>query len=294
MADNKDPNFFLMALWRHECERVFEDKLVNHDDKKVFHDLMDKVTIEKFKDQFNMDEDDLKVTQLFADFQRKDTFDEYGDLVEEAPFVYEAIKNMDAIKKIIEDKLQQYNDKNPSKNMNLVIFDDACRHLLRIARIINMPRGSAMLVGVGGSGKQSLTKLASSICKQVYYQIVLTKSYSVKDLKDAIKEQYSIAGPKGMSVTFILTDAEIKQEAFLECFNSFLATGEIAGLIPKEDKEVLAIECKGVYVKEGYGKKTEEPSTLTLWSYFINRVRDCLHVVLSFSPVGPKFRERAR
>ena len=45
-----------------------------------------------------------------------------------------------------------------------------------------------MLVGVGGSGKQSLTKLASSICKQVYYQIVLTKSYSVKDLKDAIKE----------------------------------------------------------------------------------------------------------
>ena len=94
--------------------------------------------------------------------------------------------------------------------MNLVIFDDACRHLLRIARIINTPRGSAMLVGVGGSGKQSLTKLASSICKHQYYQIVLTKSYSVKDLKDAIKEQYSVAGPKGLSVAFILTDAEIK------------------------------------------------------------------------------------
>lgn len=126
MPDNKDPNFFLMALWRHECERVFEDKLVNYDDKKVFHDLLDKVTIEKFKDQFNMDDDELKITQLFADFQRKDIYDEYGDIVEEAPYVYEAIKSMDAIKKIIEEKLQQYNDKNPSKNMNLVIFDDAC------------------------------------------------------------------------------------------------------------------------------------------------------------------------
>jgi len=47
---------------------VFEDKLVNYDDKKVFHDLLDKVTIEKFKDQFNMDDDELKITQLFADF----------------------------------------------------------------------------------------------------------------------------------------------------------------------------------------------------------------------------------
>ncbi len=292
--DDMGSSYFLMSLWRHECERVFEDKLVNAEDKKVFHDLMDKVTIEKFKDVFNLDEDQLKTTHLFADFQRKDIFDEYGDLQTEAPFVYEAIRSIENIKKVIEEKLVAYNEKNPSKSMNLVIFDDACRHLLRIARIINTPRGSAMLVGVGGSGKQSLTKLASSICKHQYYQIVLTKSYSVKDLKDAIKEQYSVAGPKGLSVAFILTDAEIKQESFLECFNSFLATGEIAGLIPKEDKEVLAIECKGVYVKEGYGKKTEEPSTLTLWSYFINRVRDCLHVVLSFSPVGPKFRERAR
>jgi hypothetical protein len=43
-------------------------------------------------------------------------------------------------------------------------------------------------------------------------------------------------------------------------------------LIPKEDREVFALESKGIYVKEGYGKKTEEPSTLTLYSYFINRV----------------------
>lgn len=68
MTDNKDPNFFLLSLWRHECERVFEDKLVNYEDKKTCHDLIDQVTIEKFKDTFNMDDDELKTTQLFADF----------------------------------------------------------------------------------------------------------------------------------------------------------------------------------------------------------------------------------
>jgi dynein heavy chain len=42
------------------------------------------------------------------------------------------------------------------------------------------------------------------------------------------------------------------------------------------------------------GVKGADPSPLELWVFFINRVKDCLHMILAFSPVGTKFRERSQ
>lgn len=120
----------------------------------------------------------------------------------------------------------------------------------------------------------------------------MTKSYNDTNLKEDIKNLYRESGPLGKNVTFILTDAEIKSETFLEAINSMLATGEIPGLIPKDERDHYAIDCKNVYQKES-GQKGADPSLGELWTYFINRVQDCLHMVLAFSPVGTKFRERS-
>jgi len=293
LKEKVSPQLFLIGLWRHECERTFVDKLINLNDKKVFTDILNKTTKEKFRDQLGFDDDQLMTNYLFADFQREDEFNEYGELENEAPFVYEACPSINAIRERINNRLNDYNEKYPSKKMNLVVFDDALFHLLRIARIINSPSGNCLLVGVGGSGKQSLTKLASFICKQIFFQISLTKTYAENNLKDDIKELYQEAGPNGNSVTFIMTDAEIKSEGFLEAINSMLATGEIPGLLTKEDKDLIPVQQKTVFMKE-VGQKGQDPSMGELWTFFINRVKDHLHMVLCFSPVGNKFRERAQ
>ncbi len=115
-------------------------------------------------DKFSKDK-----TFLFLDFIRPDEKNEDGVVLQEAPREYEPMSDMNKLRKRCDDLLQDYNAKFPAKKMNLVLFDDALKHLLRISRIIKMPRSNALLVGVGGSGKQSLVKLSAEIGKNICY-----------------------------------------------------------------------------------------------------------------------------
>jgi dynein heavy chain len=278
----------LVALWKHETTRVFADKLSRQIDK----DFVDKAIAGCLTQHFGEAAADAnKALTWFADFQREVEFDEETGEEIGQPKVYEAAMSWDFVKGKAYESLQKYNDAHPSRSMNLVLFDEAMMHLMKVNRTIQMKRGSMMLVGVGGSGKQSLSRLAAFTSQHKSFQITITKTYNDNAFFEDVKILCINAGQKGEVVTFIFTDAEIKSENFLEYVNSLLATGEIVGLFAKDEREGMASEVRNDFVRDC---PTLEENLLNLYNYLLARLRDNLHIALCFSPVNAKFPVRAQ
>ena len=186
----------LLSLWKHECQRVFSDKLTNAKDKKWFDEAIQRVMTDKF------DAGDIEgvkdKTTYFVDFLRAEIMDEETEeILEDAPKIYEPAPDVDALRKRVEDCLGKHNAQPGVKAMPLVLFSDALEHMMRISRIIGMPRGNALLVGVGGSGRQSLTRLAAYIARQDVFQIQITRTYKMGDFLDDIRKLYVAVGKEG-------------------------------------------------------------------------------------------------
>lgn len=136
-----------------------------------------------FKDT---DEVSLANPILYGDFTMSNPTDEEA----EDPRLYEDLNNWAQVKEKLEKMLEDYGYDN--KPMTLVLFNDALDHVTRIHRIIRFPKGSALLVGFGGSGKQSLTKLATyTACYQIF-TISLVRGYKEADFREDLRNLYKL------------------------------------------------------------------------------------------------------
>ncbi|XP_039357479.1 dynein heavy chain 17, axonemal isoform X9 [Mauremys reevesii] len=264
----------LVRLWLHEAERVYGDKLIDEKDKESFGRVL-AATCKKYFDE-------LGENLLFA---KPNIYCHFAQGIGEPKYL--PVSDSGYLNKLLVEALETYNEVNAV--MNLVLFEDAVSHICRINRILESPRGNALLVGVGGSGKQSLSRLAAYISALDVFQITLKKGYGIPDLKLDLASQYIKAAVKNTPTVFLMTDSQVAEEQFLVLINDLLASGEIPGLFQDDEVENI-IGAMRPQVKSLGMQDTRE----NCWKFFIDKVRRQLKVILCFSPVGSTLRVRAR
>ncbi|XP_060619679.2 dynein axonemal heavy chain 6 isoform X2 [Anolis sagrei] len=270
----------VFKLFCHECQRVFHDRLICNEDKQYFYSMLSDMASKHFG--VSVDPDSfVQKPILFGDYIK------IG--VDKADRLYEELPDVEKIKGVLQDYLDDYNIVS-SKEVKLVFFQDAIEHVSRIARMIRQERGNALLVGVGGTGKQSLTRLASHICGYKCFQIELSRGYNYDTFHEDLRKLYKMAGVEDKDMVFLFTDTQIVVEEFLEDINNILNSGEVPNLFEKDELEFVMAATRPKAKEAGIAEGNRDE----VFQYFINRVRQKLHIVLCMSPVGDAFRARCR
>lgn len=93
--------------------------------------------------------------------------------------------------------------------MSLVLFEDCLEHLTRVHRTLRMNRGHMLLIGVGGSGKKSITKLAAFTAECDVFEITLNRGYGETQFRDDLKILYNRVGVDNKKVVFMFSSAQV-------------------------------------------------------------------------------------
>ncbi|XP_038127258.1 dynein heavy chain 12, axonemal [Cyprinodon tularosa] len=282
----------MIRLFVHEVFRVFYDRLVDDKDRTWLFRLMTSILKDHFKESFDQVFDHLKQgSKLEEDDMQNLLFGDYmNPQLEDDERLYAEVPSIETFGEVVEACLKEYNEMHKN-HMNLVIFRYVLEHLSRISRVLKQPGGNALLVGVGGSGRQSITCLATSMAHMTLVQPEITESYGMTEWRDDLKMLLKNAGVKGQKTVFLITDAQVKDEAFLEDVDSVLNTGEVPNLFAVDEKQEILETIRPIAQA---GNKNLELSPLTLFAFFVARCRQNLHVVVAFSPIGKAFRNRLR
>ncbi|XP_068243599.1 uncharacterized protein [Palaemon carinicauda] len=189
---------------------------------------------------------------------------------------YEELNDASLIQQNINVFIQEYNDNN-SAPLKLVTFRYVVDHVSRACRALCRKGGHLLLVGVGGSGRRSLTRLAAHICghKLISPEVDDTNDYT--DIRLALKEAVLTAGVEECATVILLGDTTLHHPPVLHLLNTLILTGDIPNVLPPEDLSYLMDRLR--LFAEDRGSNDGD-----LWKELIQRVADLVHVVITTSP----------
>jgi dynein heavy chain, axonemal len=249
----------LVKLWVHEFQRVFEDRLISEKDKLFIREELGKKVTVSLKS--NLTQENLFQSPIyFCNFLRKG--------LEKKDWLYEEAKDYGKLVKVITDVMAD------ETSMNLVLFSEAVAHITRVARAMQFEKGHMLLVGLSGSGKNSMVTLGGVVSQCKMLQIEVRKSYGKAEFREDVYRIMKEAAFENTQVCFRFPENHIIEEAFLEDINNLLSSGEIPCMFSKDNLEEITQNL-------GY-------------EAFLRRVVHNLHVTITLSPVGAQFRTRLR
>ncbi|KAJ5973393.1 hypothetical protein N7481_010603 [Penicillium waksmanii] len=250
----------LVRIWAHEALRLFQDRLVDEDERAWTADAVRRIALEHFP---NIDDvEALKGPILFSNWLSKNY----------VPVEQERLRDF------VKARLRTFCEEEV--DVPLVLFNDVLEHALRIDRVFRQPQGHLILIGVSGSGKTTLSRFVAWMNGLRVFQIKVHGKYSSEDFDDDLRSVLRRAGCKGEKICFIMDESNVLDSGFLERMNTLLANAEVPGLFEGDEFSSLMTACREGAQRQGLLLDSQEE----LYKWFTQQIVKNLHVVFTMNP----------
>ena len=250
----------LIRIWAHEALRLFQDRLVEEDERKWTDDTVRRIAMEHFPSI-----DDHAALQgpiLFSNWLSKN---------------YVPVER-EQLREFVKARLRTFCEEEI--DTPIILFNDVLEHVLRIDRVFRQSQGHLILIGVSGSGKTTLSRFVAWMNGLKVFQIKVHGRYSASDFDDDLRDVLRRTGCKGEKICFIMDESNVLDSGFLERMNTLLANAEVPGLFEGDEFAALMTACKEGAQRQGLLLDSQEE----LYKWFTQQIVRNLHVVFTMNP----------
>lgn len=259
----------LVRIWAHEAYRLFQDRLIGEDERDWTAQAINRIALEYFPTIDSTRA--LGGPILFSNWLSRHCV---------------PVKR-DELRDFVKARLRTFCEEEV--DVQLILYDDALDHVLRIDRVFRQPQGHVILIGVSGSGKTTLSRFVAWMNGLKVFQIKVHRKYSSDDFDDDLRELLRRCGCRGERICFIMDEANVLDSAFLERMNTLLANAEVPGLFEGDDYTTLMTACKEGSQRQGLILDSQEE----LYKWFTQQIVRNLHVVFTMNPPEGGLASRA-
>ncbi|KAF8823129.1 dynein heavy chain family protein [Cardiosporidium cionae] len=259
----------LINCWAYESERVLCDRLISSEDRDIAKDVINKVVSTHLND--TSEAHNFSTPSFFVDF------------LDPTNHYYHEANDYNAVKERMEYYLLDYNKTFPKKQLNILFFRSAVEHVIRLWRILRQPRGHALLLGMAGSGRNSVVKLAIHMCGYEVFQIETSKNYAYTDWKDDLKQLLMLAGAEDKPVALYISQNQLISRHSYADISSLLNGSELPTLFTVEEKAMI-YEISYTSSSKAFENDREA------YAHFLSLCRKNIHIILCLSPNDDSYR----
>ena len=259
----------LVRIWIHEALRLFQDRLVQDEERQWTDKNVDEVALKHFPTVSR--DSTLQRPILYSNWLSKD---------------YVPV-NTEELRDYVKARLRVFYEEE--LDVPLVLFNQVLDHVLRIDRVFRQPQGHLLLIGVSGAGKTTLSRFVSWLNGLSVFQVKVHNKYTAEDFDDDLRNVLRRAGCKAEKITFIMDESNVMDSSFLERMNTLLANGEVPGLFEGDELATLMTQCKEGAARDGLMVDSHEE----LYKWFTGQICRNLHVVFTMNPSADGLKDRA-